>query len=195
MKKIIVTFSFFLFIAFNANAQFGVRAGVNLANVSVSDGDESLEYSNLLGFQAGVTYDYAINENLSFNPGLLFSMKGAKFNLDFGGTTFESKTKLNYIEVPLDFSYAAGAVNINAGPYVALLMSANVDAEGESMDIKDDVKGVDFGLNFGLSYDVNEMISVGAQYGLGLSNIDDSGEGSEVTIKNKVISFYAGYAF
>ncbi len=67
-----------------------------------------------------------------------------------------------------------------------------MSAKSGDDDIKDEAKSTDFGLNLGLGYRVNANISVEAQYSLGLSNIDDSGE-DEVSAKNTNIALYGIY--
>ena len=51
----------------------------------------------------------------------------------------------------------------------------------------------DFGLNVGAGFQI-EKISIRAQYGLGLSNLDPSGN-SDMEIKNAVIGISLGYMF
>lgn len=182
---LIVTFTFFAFISVS-NAQFGIRAGVNLANQSIEAQGISIGLSNQIGFQLGVNYDKMINENLSFRPGLLFTMKGAKFS--FPGVD-DQAAKFNYLEVPLDFVYHAGSIDIHAGPYVGFLMTAKSDGE----DVKDGAETLDFGINFGGSYNINSKIGVGVNYGLGLANIAKTEDGDESTVNNKVISFFVTY--
>ena len=59
---------------------------------------------------------------------------------------------------------------------------------------------MDFGLNFGASYSINDAMSVGAGYSLGLTNLsydeDDlpSGE-DQLSIKNSAITLTFGYMF
>lgn len=202
MKKVVLSLILFMTMALTVNAQFGARAGVNLANLSFSEGDDSESFDNSLGFHVGLTYEAMVSEKLSFRPGLLYSVKGAKQSFDFLGETIETKIKINYIEIPLDFSYAAGALDINAGPYIGYGLSAKATSEAggvkESEDIEFEnggLKRIDFGINLGLAYNFNTALSLGAQYGLGLSNIADPVDGDETTTKNKVIGIFLGYNF
>lgn len=189
-----------LFVSFGLQAQFGARLGVNLANNKVSVLGVSASGSNLIGIHAGVTYTHPINETISLRPGLLYSMKGTKATDDSGGTDVESKQRINYLEIPIDVVYDAGSLNLFAGPYLGYGLNASVSQGDESMDVDFDEGGfkrLDFGLNLGIAYEVNEQISIGAQYGLGLANLDDTEDTflGEITVKNKVIAFFAGYAF
>lgn len=177
------------------SGQFAVRAGLNMANISLS-GDDSgeLEWSNKVGFHIGLMADFAINDNLGFRPGVLFSQRGAK--LSFLGV--DVKTNLNYIDIPLSFTYAFNSREsgffIEAGPNVQLLMSANISADGESEDVKEDFESLDFGLLIGAGYKVNSNLSFGVNYNLGLANIAKGAENGE-SAKNRNIGIYAAYAF
>lgn len=185
MKKLLTLVFAFVACMAVTNAQFGLRAGLNIANNSYDLDGFSIEPSSVIGFQFGVTYEKMINDNISFRPGLLFSTKGSK--VEFGGE--EATTSLSYVEIPLDFVYNTGSLGIHAGPYVGILMSA----KSEDVDIKDESESLDFGLNVGLSYNINEQISVGLNYGLGLANIAKTEGDDEGTVSNKVIGIFVGY--
>ena len=186
MKKLLLLV--FAFVSFSAvsNAQLGIKAGLNLANISVSSEGDSFEPDSKIGFHFGVTYTTMINDNISFRPGALFSTKGYKFTFleeDFN-------TNLSYLEIPLDFVYKTGSLDIHAGPYLGLLMSAKSGDE----DIKEGLESLDYGLNVGLSYNINANIGVGVNYGLGLANIGKTEDGDDTTTKNKVIGISVTYA-
>ena len=186
MKKfLIVAFALVAFISVS-KAQFGFRAGVNLANQSVETQGLSIGLSNQIGFQAGVTYDKMINESLSFRPGLLFSVKG--WNFEVPGDD-KIVARFNYLEVPLDVVYHAGRLDIHAGPYVGILMSAKTD----EIDVKEDTETLDLGLNFGGSFDINSNVGVGINYGLGLLNIAKTEDGDDSKITNRVLSIFISY--
>ena len=177
MKKLLsAAFVFCAFLSVS-NAQFAARAGVNLANISA----DNIEYSSNLGFHFGVTYSHMMSDALDIRPGLLFTMKGAKA----GEGELESIGKFNYIEIPVDFVYKASALNVYAGPYLALLMSATSEFGGESIDVKDSLTGMDFGVNIGAEYQIDQ-IGIGANYSLGLANINDA-EGDDTDAKEKLV--------
>ena len=187
MKKLLtLVFAFVAFISVS-NAQIGFRGGINLANMTLESEGVSLEPGSTLAFHVGITYDKMINENLTFRPGLLYSAKGYNFEIDGFDENFEGS--FNYLEVPLDFVYKAGAINIHGGPYLGLLLSAEAGEE----DIKDESQSLDFGLNLGLSYDITSQIGIGVNYGLGLANVANTEEGDDSTAKHKVIGIFVAY--
>ena len=52
--------------------------------------------------------------------------------------------------------YVAEGFSLEAGPQIGFLMSAKMKAESggdsEEIDVKDDLKSIDFGINFGAGY-------------------------------------------
>lgn len=186
MKKLLLAVLVCVAFVTVSNAQVAVRAGVNFANLSSEQNGTSVDLSSNIGLQLGLTYEMAVGETLAFRPGVLFSMKGAKIEVSDN----DIKTKLNYLEIPLDLVYKAGMLDIHAGPYLGFLMSA----KNEDDDIKDGTESLDFGLNVGGQYNINAMLGVGVNYGLGLANlIKDAPDNT--SSKNRNLSVYLTYAF
>ena len=151
-----------------------------------------------MGFQIGVDYEMEISESLFFNPALMYSTKGSKFEIDFFGETFESTSTFNYIDVPLDFVYKIGLesmqVGVFAGPYLGYFLGGSSESDGEKEDIDtDEVNALDYGLDLGVGLYL-EKISVRVFYQLGLANLVKDAEGDE-SVKNKVLGVTAGYRF
>jgi len=193
MKKIISSIVLIVFIIISTNAQsFGVKAGVNFANL---DTNEDISWDSKTGFNLGIFAELELSEKFIFQPELLFSTQGAKFE-EFGA---EVKAMANYINIPLMLKFkAVDKFFIEAGPQIGFLTTAKTeitfDGETEEDDFKDESKSTDFSLNMGLSFDVMDKLSLGARYSLGLTNIIDDQEEDE-EVKNKVFSFFVAYKF
>lgn len=186
MKKLLLVFAAALF-AFNVSAQdvkFGVKAGVNFASIG---GDDTGDLSGLTSFHLGAVAEISLSENFAVQPELLYSRQGA--TLDADG---DYDINLDYINVPVMLKYGVSdEFNLEFGPQVGFLMTAEVDGE----DIKDDVSGIDFGVNIGINYEMASGLNFGARYNLGLSNIND-GEGSDdFKNQNNVFQVSVGYFF
>jgi opacity protein-like surface antigen len=174
--------------------QLGVVAGVNMANISVSDAeDDDVSYKTQMGFAAGAVASFAINEMFAIQAEPAYIQKGSKLELG----DLSSKLKLGYIEIPVLAKVSFGQANakpyILAGPALGILLSA----KEEDVDIKELLKSIDFGINFGAGVSFlmgNNTLFLEGQYGLGLSNILDV-EGAETTIKNKGIQIKGGITF
>ncbi|MEZ4910125.1 MAG: porin family protein [Saprospiraceae bacterium] len=194
MNKIYFILGLFLFCNINVNAQLGVRAGLNFASVSAENGGVTLNSDSKLGFHFGLVNDFKLSDNLTFRPGILYSVKGSKLTLDIFGVNETITDEYTYLDVPLHFVYNFTGEEkgffAEAGPYLAFLLSAKSQDE----DVKDLLKSLDFGLNFGLGYDLGNFI-IGANYSFGLSNIADGEDSEDVNVKNKNIAVYGVYQF
>lgn len=185
MIKKIALFAVVALMAVSASAQlkFGVKGGVNLANNKFEMGGASADTKMKIGFAVGGFVNYAINDQMSLQPELLFLQAGSKVEeLD------DAKIELNYIAIPVMFKYSFGAMNLQAGPQLGYLLSAKFDGE----DMKDDMKSIDLGLNIGAGYQIMENLGIEARYSLGLSNIADE---EDVTVKNNGIQVLVSYSF
>ncbi|MEJ7768175.1 MAG: porin family protein [Chitinophagaceae bacterium] len=182
--------------------KFGVKGGVNLSNLYVEDADdENLKLGLNLGFYAKIP----IAKGFSIQPELIYSSKGSKLtynNIILGRG--EYRFNLNYVEVPvLAVINLASNINLQAGPYVSYLASANVKDMNEDGTIEnakdlnaDNFNRFDYGLAGGIGIDVQNF-TIGARYNYGLKEIGDSGLSGRLTrdSKNSVLSIFIGLGF
>jgi hypothetical protein len=162
---------------------FGLRAGVNFQNINGKDASgDDLENKLGTGFHAGVNAEIPVGTGSYLQPGVLYSMKGAKW----GGT--DAKVKLSYIEIPVNFIYkpvlGTGNMVLGFGPYVAFGIGGKIDnPNGPDQDIeftKDydptiaapQLKRLDAGGNFLAGYEFSNKFSVQLNAQLGLVNIN-----------------------
>ena len=215
LTKVLMIFLISL-VCYQTNAQtFGIKGGLNLANMLEKDDDEtySNDYSMNPGFHIGLTVDVPFNDFLSFEPGLLLTTKGMKYEDEIMGADVTAKANLYYLDIPLaikashdlgDGLKMYGAV----GPYVGLGLSGKVkatveyqgDKETEEEDVEwgsdedeDYLKRLDLGLTFGGGVEINSIL-IGISYDLGLSNIS-AYQDYGTTSKNRVLKFSVGYRF
>ncbi len=203
-KMIILVVALFTLIAVlpaNAQVNFGVIGGLNLANLSV-DPDAGVDISNRTAFGIGGILSFGVGETLALQLEPMFLQKGAKLKLSEQGFTLEAEIKVSYIEVPamLKFAFGSGDTKpyVMAGPTVGYLLSAKVKDDMEEQDIKDDVKNIDFGLAFGGGVSLpmgNNTLFVEARYSLGLSDINDDPDDPDTSIKTRGIQIMAGITF
>tara|TARA_B110000003_G_C16508255_1_gene480112 strand:- start:84 stop:650 length:567 start_codon:yes stop_codon:yes gene_type:complete len=167
-----------------AQAQFGATAGLNMANIT----EEDMETDMKIGMHVGVSAAFELSDAMTLKTGALYSIKGAQ--MDFSGETL--KYNLSYIEIPANLSFAVSdQMSVMAGPYIGLLMGATMTFDGESEDLED-VAGIDFGINLGTSFAVTEVISINAGYQMGLTPLDEDGDGDA---KNSNIHIGMTYSF
>jgi len=158
-----------------AQAQFGTTTGLNMSNV-VGDG-ESIGMK--MGMHIGASASIPFSDAMSLKTGALYSMKGASDSEDGIDMTWT----LSYIEIPLNLSFAVSdQMHVMAGPYVGILMDANMKAvyDGTTImeiDGTDEMAVMDLGINIGAGFAVTEAISINAGYQLGLTSLDEEGDG------------------
>lgn len=200
MKKIVLTLIAIIAVNSLVSAQirFGVKGGLNLANVSVTPTiPKGTTMSNLIGFHGGIILDVPLSEKISIQPNLLFSQKGIKSTSSNSTILLDSKIALNYIEIPINVMFhATDALSIGGGSYLGYVLSGvststvTFSGKTETMtkdaDFDRDLKRLDFGLNITAGYEVSNGLIINANYSLGLGNISAE---PATTVKNNVISF------
>ncbi|MEI6822684.1 MAG: porin family protein [Bacteroidota bacterium] len=180
--------------------------------------------SAIASFHVGAIADIGITKEFFIEPGILLSGKGFKdvttIPIMQATETVTGSIKPLYIEIPINAMYVADLktvkLQIFAGPYIGFGIGGNINLDysssgtlptgytlpaSSSKAIKfgsdattDDLKMLDFGLNFGVGVEYNNML-LRVQYGLGLTNINaDTSTGSD-TYKNNVIGISVGYMF
>ena len=103
-KLLVVLFLISLTSQTFAQPTFGIKGGVNFANMVMKDDDDTYsdDFKMKLGFQIGGTAEFVINEMFSFEPALMLSTKGTKMEFDIEGTDITVKTNLMYLDIPLN---------------------------------------------------------------------------------------------
>lgn len=196
MKTKLIFAVVFLLLAQIVNSQtFGLRGGVNFANMNFSA--SGLDYSpkSIFGVHFGPVADFQLDESLYFNTGLLYSLKG--FKVSVLGESIQNR--LNCLEIPLDIAYKFSLKGdskffIQAGPYLGYALSGKTKYNGETEDIEFEdggMKRFDLGLGFGAGLEFGAMVA-SLNYQMGLANMSDD---SEVTAKNKVLQISVAYMF
>ena len=205
MKKLLlsIVFAAASMGAFAQIPKFGIKGGVNFANVSIASGGVSLSPGTLTTFSVGAFADLKAG-SISVQPGLFYTGKG--FKIDNQISNESGQVSLRYLQVPINFVYHApivvGNIYFGAGPFAAIGMSGKSKATsgGSSQeedvtfgDGEDDIKRTEFGLQGIAGLQLKGGFLIGLSYDLGLSDI--SNNTSEGSIKNKVFGVSVGFTF
>lgn len=194
MKKLIF-FCTVMMAGFMANAQlsYGVKAGLNVANLSNSVGGKAL-----VGYHGGGLVNYAVSEKFALQAELLYSGQGCRYKVaDFGFVSLNQNVNLDYINIPiLAQYYFAPSFYVEAGPQIGFLASAKDDAyekeDNDGRSYKENLKSTDFSAGVGLGYIFTKInLGIGARYTFGFSNINKKFDDEE-TIKNHNNVFQIG---
>ncbi len=182
--------------------QLGVRAGLNMSTLN-GDMPAGVDTKSLTGFHVGLFTEIPVAPRFSIQPEVIYSEQGTTFESSISGVNAEADIKTQYVNVPiLAKVYVAEGFNIQAGPQIGFLTGAELQSSGiDDIDIKDDMKGTDFGLLLGAGYKLPMGLTIDARYNLGLSNtLDDNSEtfedlGTDQNWRNGVFQVGLGYQF
>jgi hypothetical protein len=190
----------------SAQTVVGVKAGIGIANLSLSESADELNLSSRTTFTGGGFATFGLGEMFFLQPEVLYAPKGAKGDIEGVEATFA----LDYIEIPVLFGAAfdLGGSSVKprvfAGPSVAFEIGCDVSGTEsgvsvsfECSEIELETKSVDFGLVFGagVAFPLGSVqLIIDGRYDLGLSDINDF-EGDTESIKNKAWQFMAGVGF
>lgn len=185
MKKVLLAAAF-VTAGFISQAQnFGIKAALNMSKFAGDDKDfgTGLDPKFRMGVAFGGFAHISFSDQFGFQPELLYSMEGAKYE----ESGLEATIKTDYINIPLLIQYKASGFYAETGPQIGFLMSAKAEDE----DIKDGMKGTNISWLIGLGYKLPSGFGFGARYNLGLSNIVDEDEADVKTGGFQIALFYS----
>lgn len=178
-----------LYLGFMFNSavaqQFGIKAGINYANVNSSD---DIDKDNIIRYQFGVVAKTERDGLLQGQAAILFSQRGYKIN--FGGLS--GTNRISYIDIPLDLVLKFGlsddsGILVLGGPYFSYAVNSRfVDSDGSILNgfksASYNVKRFDSGFNLGAGVDFSNFRITGT-YTYGLT---DNGSTTSGTATNRV---------
>ncbi len=179
-----------------AQVQFGAKVGFDMTNFWGEDVEHGMKPS----YQAGLVMEYKFNPHFAIAPEVVFASQGGKFKAIemqlFGLDVSKNVTfNTNYINVPVMLKYyVSPSFSIDFGPQVGFNVYSKVSVEGydKAYDLKDNTKGVDFGLGLGGTYNLTENAFVQARYTMGMTKVFDGDYNKE---KNGNIQLAFGMKF
>lgn len=211
MKKIFLA----MFIVFNlakaASAdpiRFGIKGGVNMANqvYAIDSFNTGINTDVIFGFVGGVFIDMGLNNFLSLQPEVNFSMEGYQQKYAHIPVTSPSGPSIigytdasftftyNYLEMPLLLKFNANLSpglrgNLLIGPSVDFLLGAN-DHYVDTVTGDASIKGsdLDFGMVLGADLEIDKFL-LDLRYNLGLTSVTPYSGGPQ----NSVLSLDVGY--
>ena len=203
-----------------SGTSFGLRGGVNFQNINGKDENgDKLENDILTGFNIGINAEIPVGIDFYFQPGLLYTIKGAKSKDVILGQTINGKVKISYVELPLNFLYkpmlGKGHFLLGFGPYVALGVSGKVTYEGGGSSLTSDIKfknkvmntdsddvvyirPLEAGANLLAGYEFSNRVSFQLNTQLGLTKINPEYEiapDDKTSAKNTGFGFSLGFRF
>lgn len=204
------------------HVQFGVLAGLSLAELTDDFGLVGIKSQRRLGAQAALYMLVPVGNRLALQPELHYVQKGASYTVLNDGDEIpigaEFKLKLGYFEVPillrLDLADPASTLRpfLVGGPSAAFRSSCSMEirSDGFSMSTtcgdmidnpgsdEDPVKKLDYGVVVGGGFAFRALgvpASIQARYSRGLSTLAREPDADTGKTKNSVIAFLVGLSF
>lgn len=215
----------FVLLGFSALSQemekatFGLRGGINFQNINGKDANgNNPKFDLVTRFNAGVVADIPVAPEFYFQPGLLYTTKGAKSSGNFLGANTNGEYNISYLELPLSLLYkpllGQGHLLLGFGPYAAYGLGGKAKFEVANVSDKRDIvfaknyssvlhygqyfKRMDFGGNLFFGYELSNGFSVqlNTQLGLVKINADNTTYPNDNTsFKNTGFGISIGYMF
>lgn len=177
---------------------FGIKAGLTSASIK---GDAANSFNSLvdysggafttqskMGFYGGVDANIPLTDQLSLQPGLLYSQKGyqLKGELSIKGAEFVSpnaKATLtsHYIDMPVLLKGNFNGFEVFAGPQVSYLAKADLKTTAgvlgfnlykNTFDATEQLNRWDAGITGGVGYQFSNGVNISASYDHGLMKAD-----------------------
>lgn len=150
--------------------QFGIKGGLNLSTITVSNGFNGYSYSTLPNFNAGVFLKVPVVRYFSVQPELYYSGQGFKADDGSGGTYSEH---VNYLQIPLlgKFTTRSGFF-LETGPQLGLKLNAKDKENGISNDVSSAYNNADFSWVFGAGFKIPMApVAFDLRYNVGITNV------------------------
>jgi len=177
---------------------YGVKAGLNFSNVDLDD----LESSRRTGMVGGLFLNVPV-PGLNLQGEVLYSTKGFTKGSFAADDAFDLRKHV--LQIPLLAKVAlplpAITPSLYAGPALNFLLKGEIKGDsGDWVDVKDDLKSTSWSLILGLDVKLFETLIVDLRYDLGLSAINDTSLGDNLTevgkdMKDRTLTAMVGVAF
>lgn len=172
-----------------------VQAGVNLANVSVTDDGRVDDANMLTSFQVGIIGDIPLGANLAFQPGIIYTGKGSKVQKGQPGDNayFKQTTNPFYFEVPANivfkFPFASEShFFVGAGPYLGIGVSGKATTDKTILGVSSHTEK-----NIVYSNDDPTTLSEEEGTGLGVMKRFDYGVNATAGVSGKTLVLGVNY--
>ena len=191
--------------------KFSISVGANMANVTLgTDLEESfttfgITKKGILGISGSFLTSFEIGDLMYFEPELSFVQKGWALSSDL--IEDDLKWTFNFLELSPILRYGINdELSVILGPYVGYALSGTndvsvIDANGNTTVTTEEIdfeaanlNQIDYGINIGVSYIINETIDLRTGYSLGFADLDDSGVDNS-SVKTNGVFLKVGYLF
>ena len=197
----------FLFIlisfSFTGLSQLEFSGGLELGVSSTQLSGDALSGFDKFGLSAGPFIRTTFSEKSSAKLGILYLNKGSKKNADpDNGDLITYAIRLNYVEVPITYSYSINNIRAEGGLAIARLVSSSeLGTDGRERDFIFPFEKMDFSVVLGASYYFSENIFVNGRWSQSIipvrksPNVVNSASFYEAGMYNTAFQLMFGYEF
>jgi len=216
IKKITLAITFIVFTTSLFAQKYSVKAGLNMADMDISDNTGTLDQFNKMkkGVHIGFFYEKSSNGLFTIETGLMFDQKGLKKIKETGTVTQTDILNLYSLNLPVNLKIGFdlsdemrlfgklggyGGLNISGKIQSEILNSGIVQSDiSNDLNIgndvaNDDIKPIDFGAQIGLGLQYKSFLFE-IMYDKGLANLAVNQVLDDVRT-NKNLKFSIGYQF
>ena len=186
MKKTITLLLATIITLTVSGQSFGLKGGMALTNLS---GD--ITYDARTGIYLGAFLKMGEN-NIQWSPEIIFHQKGAANFSITGENGVIANYHLNYTEMSINAHFHINdELALTAGPYAGYAAAAT----NKSFDENIQYNPIDFGINLGASYAINDLFNIDLRYGMGLIEILEEVTKNQNNMQNTSLQVGIGYIF
>ncbi len=202
VKHLIIAVLVAAFTCVHANAgfRFGIKAGLNINKLHLSELSQNLSSDNQCGFTAGVMTEFTVPViGIGFDLSLMYT----HMNNDIKEGAAEGTVGKNFLEIPLNLKYKINIPAVSSiirpmiytGPTMALKLDKST-----FKNIK--TKTVQMGWNVGVGVELLKHLQISGGYTFGMNNVakkipllNDNMPIGDVKVKNNYWTITAAYLF
>ncbi len=163
MRLTNLLFFVFVIITSDLKAQQAFNAGVALGMTTSQISGDGLGGWDKFGFTGGAYVNAPFNSKNGLRIGLYYSEKGSRTKRDtLNFNTFAYR--LNYIEVPMQWSYQNGPFTFLSGVYYGQLIKQEVLANSLTYSVNPSFRNFDVGIALGAIAQLGDHLFVEAKF-------------------------------
>ena len=197
----------FLFIlisfSFSGLSQLEFSGGIELGVSSTQLSGDALSGFDKFGLSAGPYVRTTFSEKSSARLGILYLNKGSKKNANpKNGDLITYAIRLNYVEVPITYSYSIHNIRAEGGLAIGrLISSSELGTDGRERDFVFPFEKMDYSVIVGVNYFFSESIFVNGRWSQSVipvrksPSVVNSGSFYEAGMYNTALQFMIGFEF
>lgn len=157
--------------AAQAQLRFGVKAGLNLNSLHLSNLNQNFEDDNKCGYTLGVMTEFQVPiVGLCFDLSAMYTRMNSEITTNDGEDAAYNK---NFLEIPVNLKYKFGLPVVSSvfTPYIFTGPTFAFKLDKNSSDEKFKTKGTQVAWNIGVGFELIRHLQISGSYGFGINNI------------------------